>query len=162
GSSVEDDDVDRMSLASVLRATGTLPPAAVCRIGRDVAHALVDLHARSLVGAPSLATIYVDGRGALLFPDGAVGTPADDLYALGVLSIDDLRRIVAPSSNPANPTPDTSSPSSSSRPVMNTERIVRGARDTLRLDEDDVIRPTVPRAVWIVVAVLGGVALVAA
>jgi hypothetical protein len=74
-----------VNLETVLRATGTLPPAAVCRIGRDVAHALVDLHGRSLVGSPSAATIYVDVRGALLFPSGSHGSASDDLYALGTV-----------------------------------------------------------------------------
>jgi hypothetical protein len=77
--------VDRVNLEAVLRATGTLPPAAVCRIGRDVAHALVDLHGRSLVGSPSASTIYVDVRGALLFPSGSQGTASDDLFALGAV-----------------------------------------------------------------------------
>ena len=76
--------------------------------------------------------------------------------------MDDLRRLGVTKASPTIATPDTPDTLSSSppRPVMNTERIVRNARDTVRLDEDDVIPPRVPRAAWIAIAALGVVALV--
>jgi hypothetical protein len=73
-----------ITLVALVRVVGALPPAAVCRIGRDVARALVDVHAGARVASPTAAKILLDADGAhLVLDDKADGTAARDIYALG-------------------------------------------------------------------------------
>ncbi|HEY4222633.1 MAG TPA: hypothetical protein VGO62_14860, partial [Myxococcota bacterium] len=75
---------EAFTLGALLRATGALSAAAVCRVGADVARNLVGLHGHGLCAAPSLSSIIVDGTGARIVANpGGGGTPSDDLYALG-------------------------------------------------------------------------------
>lgn len=95
-----------MSLEEIARSCGALPPAAVCRIGRQVALALVERHERARSGphgGVALDRVRVLAGGDVILLDAA--TPAirtlsperrvqggrsisDDLWALGVLLAD--------------------------------------------------------------------------
>ncbi|OGQ13219.1 MAG: hypothetical protein A2138_11430 [Deltaproteobacteria bacterium RBG_16_71_12] len=100
-----EDDVGA-TLAEIVRCCGALPPAAVCRVGRQLALALVKRHERERIGPHgglALDRVRVLAGGDLELLDAA--TPAirtlaperrarggrsvaDDLWALGVLLAD--------------------------------------------------------------------------
>lgn len=95
-----------MSLQEIAHCCGALPPAAVCRLGRQVALALVERHERALLGphgGVSLDCVRVLAGGQIVLLDA--GRPPerslsperrasggrsvdDDLWALGVLLAD--------------------------------------------------------------------------
>ncbi|MBI1949625.1 MAG: hypothetical protein HYS27_28320 [Deltaproteobacteria bacterium] len=100
-----EDDVGA-SLQEIVRCCGALPPAAVCRIGRQLALALVKRHERGRAGphgALTLERVTVLAGGDLalldavapamrmLSPERLAGggrSVADDLWALGVMLAD--------------------------------------------------------------------------
>lgn len=102
--------VDGMTLDTVSMLAGSLAPEAVCRVGSQIAMILVELHREpgSFHGALSGERVLVDAAGhvrladlgrarpeqlfRLLSPErraaGGVGSPEDDIYALGGLLIE--------------------------------------------------------------------------
>lgn len=113
--------VDGLTLEELVELTGPLPPAAVCRVGRQVALALVELHDRAPVvahGSLGPDRVIIDDGGNARLADVGVARPTsrkryvsperrrawarpssvDDLWALGVLLADSIfgeARIVA-------------------------------------------------------------------
>lgn len=105
--------VDGLTLEQLVELTGPLPPAAVCRVGRQIALALVDLHDRAPVvahGSLGPDRVIIDDGGNARLADVGVARPTsrkryvsperrrawskpsavDDLWALGVLLADSI------------------------------------------------------------------------
>lgn len=113
--------VDGLTLEQLVELTGPLSPAAVCRVGRQVALALVELHDRAPVvahGSLGPDRVIIDDGGNARLVDVGVARPTsrkrylsperrrawarpssvDDIWALGVLLADSIfgeARIVA-------------------------------------------------------------------